>query len=78
MAGAAATLATYPADVMRTVLAAQGHPRVYHSLLDAARGGGLLNEKPSTDVEPPPPPPASVGNSPSAGVRHALISVECV
>ena len=31
-------MSTYPFDVMRTVLAAQGHPRVYNSLLGAARG----------------------------------------
>lgn len=37
-AGAAATVCTYPFDVMRTVLAAQGYPRVYNSLMDAARG----------------------------------------
>jgi len=37
-AGVAATVCTYPFDVIRTVLAAQGNPRVYHSLADAARG----------------------------------------
>ena len=38
IAGATATVATYPFDVMRTVLAAQGSPRVYASLADAAAG----------------------------------------
>ena len=37
-AGATATVATYPFDVMRTVLAAQGSPRVYHSLPAVAAG----------------------------------------
>ena len=38
IAGASATVCTYPFDVMRTVLAAQGSPRVYDSLQAAARG----------------------------------------
>ena len=38
VAGATATVVTYPFDVMRTVLAAQGSPRVYDSLQDAAAG----------------------------------------
>ena len=38
VAGATATVCTYPFDVMRTVLAAQGSPRVYESLAGAARG----------------------------------------
>ena len=38
VAGASATVCTYPFDVMRTVLAAQGSPRVYDSLAEAARG----------------------------------------
>ena len=38
IAGASATVCTYPFDVMRTVLAAQGSPRVYHSLAQAATG----------------------------------------
>ena len=38
IAGASATVCTYPFDVMRTVLAAQGSPRVYDSLAQAAAG----------------------------------------
>lgn len=38
IAGASATVCTYPFDVMRTVLAAQGSPRVYDSLAQAAFG----------------------------------------
>lgn len=38
VAGAAATVVTYPFDVMRTVLAAQGSPRVYNSLPEAFLG----------------------------------------
>ena len=38
VAGATATVVTYPFDVMRTVLAAQGSPRVYESLPAAAAG----------------------------------------
>lgn len=38
VAGATATVVTYPFDVMRTVLAAQGSPRVYDSLPAAAAG----------------------------------------
>ena len=37
-AGAAATVASYPFDLLRTTLAAQGEPKVYRSMLDAARG----------------------------------------
>ncbi|BDA46267.1 mitochondrial thiamine diphosphate carrier 1 [Coccomyxa sp. Obi] len=38
VAGSAATVASYPFDVLRTVLAAQGKPPVYRGMLDAARG----------------------------------------
>ena len=38
LAGATATMVTYPFDVMRTVLAAQGSPRVYDSLPQAFVG----------------------------------------
>ena len=38
IAGASATACTYPFDVVRTVLAAQGSPRVYDSLAHAAVG----------------------------------------
>ena len=38
LAGAAATVCTYPFDVLRTTLAAQGSPRVYDSLAAAATG----------------------------------------
>ena len=38
VAGSAATVATYPFDVIRTLLASQGHPKVYNTILDAARG----------------------------------------
>lgn len=38
MAGAAATIASYPFDILRTTLAAQGEPKVYHSMMEAARG----------------------------------------
>lgn len=38
MAGAAATIAAYPFDILRTTLAAQGEPKVYHSMMQAARG----------------------------------------
>eukprot|EP00884_Botryococcus_braunii_P003139 jgi/Botrbrau1/12826/Bobra.20_1s0016.1 len=37
-AGAAATIASYPFDLLRTTLAAQGEPKVYRGLGDAARG----------------------------------------
>ena len=35
MAGAAATMASYPFDLLRTTLAAQGEPPVYASMTDA-------------------------------------------
>lgn len=38
VAGAAGTVASYPFDFLRTTLAAQGEPRVYASMADAARG----------------------------------------
>ncbi|GLC38991.1 hypothetical protein PLESTB_001774000 [Pleodorina starrii] len=38
LAGAAATVASYPFDLLRTTLAAQGEPRVYRNMWDAARG----------------------------------------
>ncbi|GBF95826.1 hypothetical protein Rsub_08262 [Raphidocelis subcapitata] len=38
VAGAAATVASYPFDLLRTTLAAQGEPKVYRSMIDAARG----------------------------------------
>ena len=38
LAGSAATVATYPFDVIRTLLASQGHPKVYRGVLDAAAG----------------------------------------
>jgi solute carrier family 25 thiamine pyrophosphate transporter 19 len=38
VAGAAATMASYPFDLLRTTLAAQGEPPVYLSMTDA--GGG--------------------------------------
>jgi hypothetical protein len=38
LAGAAGTVASYPFDLLRTTLAAQGEPRVYSGMLDAARG----------------------------------------
>lgn len=37
MAGAAGTLASYPFDLLRTTLAAQGEPKVYNSMAAAAR-----------------------------------------
>ena len=37
-AGAAATLASYPFDLLRTVLASQGRPPQYSGMVDAARG----------------------------------------
>jgi solute carrier family 25 thiamine pyrophosphate transporter 19 len=37
-AGTAATVASYPFDLLRTTLAPQGEPRVYHGMLDAAKG----------------------------------------
>ncbi|KAL4421633.1 hypothetical protein ABPG75_010924 [Micractinium tetrahymenae] len=38
LAGAAATVASYPFDLLRTTLAAQGEPPVYATMTDAARG----------------------------------------
>ncbi|GFR40456.1 hypothetical protein Agub_g1014 [Astrephomene gubernaculifera] len=38
LAGAAATVASYPFDLLRTTLAAQGEPKVYGNMWDAARG----------------------------------------
>lgn len=38
MAGAAGTIASYPFDLLRTTLAAQGEPKVYSGMLEAARG----------------------------------------
>ncbi|EFJ40054.1 mitochondrial substrate carrier [Volvox carteri f. nagariensis] len=38
LAGAAATVASYPFDLLRTTLAAQGEPKVYRNMWDAARG----------------------------------------
>ncbi|GLI60057.1 hypothetical protein VaNZ11_001909 [Volvox africanus] len=38
LAGAAATVASYPFDLLRTTLAAQGEPQVYRNMWDAARG----------------------------------------
>ena len=37
-AGAAATLASYPFDLLRTVLASQGSPPLYRGMVDAATG----------------------------------------
>ena len=37
VAGSAATVVTYPFDVIRTLLASQGHPKVYKGILDAPR-----------------------------------------
>eukprot|EP00210_Caulerpa_lentillifera_P001525 g1463.t1 len=36
IAGAAATLSSYPFDLLRTTLAAQGEPKVYKGMMDAA------------------------------------------
>jgi solute carrier family 25 thiamine pyrophosphate transporter 19 len=38
LAGAAGTVASYPFDLLRTTLAAQGEPKVYAGMLDAAKG----------------------------------------
>lgn len=38
VAGAAGTVASYPFDLLRTTLAAQGEPRVYRGMSDAAKG----------------------------------------
>ncbi|KAG2497711.1 hypothetical protein HYH03_004448 [Edaphochlamys debaryana] len=38
LAGAAATLASYPFDLLRTTLAAQGEPKVYPNMWAAAKG----------------------------------------
>lgn len=37
LAGAAGTVVSYPFDLLRTTLAAQGIPKVYHGMSDAAR-----------------------------------------
>lgn len=37
LAGAAGTLASYPFDLLRTTMAAQGEPKVYFSMVHAAR-----------------------------------------
>eukprot|EP00891_Asterochloris_glomerata_P007435 jgi/Astpho2/7435/e_gw1.00114.101.1_t len=38
LAGAAATAASYPFDLLRTTLAVQGEPKVYRSMTEAAKG----------------------------------------
>ena len=38
LAGAAGTIASYPFDLLRTTLAAQGEPKVYAGMVEAARG----------------------------------------
>jgi hypothetical protein len=38
VAGAAATFASYPFDLLRTILASQGKPPVYKGMIDATRG----------------------------------------
>lgn len=38
IAGAAGTVASYPFDLLRTTLAAQGEPKVYNGMRDAVRG----------------------------------------
>ncbi|GAB4822585.1 hypothetical protein N2152v2_009631 [Parachlorella kessleri] len=38
LAGAAGTVASYPFDLLRTTLAAQGEPKVYADMTEAARG----------------------------------------
>eukprot|EP00892_Ulva_mutabilis_P005179 jgi/Ulvmu1/3032/UM015_0072.1 len=43
VAGAAATAASYPFDLLRTVLASQGHPPVYRGMADAA--GGIMRQR---------------------------------
>lgn len=40
LAGAAATVASYPFDLLRTTLAAQGEPPVYATMTDAGEGAG--------------------------------------
>lgn len=42
LAGAAGTMASYPFDLLRTTLAAQGEPKVYASMTEAA--GGILKQ----------------------------------
>ncbi|KAL6755561.1 mitochondrial substrate carrier protein [Haematococcus lacustris] len=37
LAGAAGTVASYPFDLLRTTMAAQGEPKVYRNLVDASR-----------------------------------------
>ena len=38
LAGAAGTIASYPFDLLRTTLAAQGEPKIYSGMRDAVRG----------------------------------------
>eukprot|EP00297_Palpitomonas_bilix_P009955 CAMPEP_0113875920 /NCGR_PEP_ID=MMETSP0780_2-20120614/5199_1 /TAXON_ID=652834 /ORGANISM="Palpitomonas bilix" /LENGTH=275 /DNA_ID=CAMNT_0000861941 /DNA_START=238 /DNA_END=1066 /DNA_ORIENTATION=+ /assembly_acc=CAM_ASM_000599 len=38
IAGGIATVLSYPFDIIRTTLAAQGEPKVYHGIVDASRG----------------------------------------
>lgn len=38
IAGAAGTIASYPFDLLRTTLAAQGEPKIYQGMRDAVRG----------------------------------------
>ena len=58
VAGVCGTVASYPFDLLRTTLAAQGEPRVYSNMFDAARGiikaggiGGLYRGLGVTVVE---------------------------
>lgn len=41
LAGAAATVASYPFDLLRTTMAAQGEPPVYATMTDAGAGLGV-------------------------------------
>lgn len=38
LAGAAGTIASYPFDLLRTTLAAQGEPKIYSGMMDAVKG----------------------------------------
>lgn len=74
-------MCTYPFDVMRTVLAAQGYPRVYNSLMDAARGivrdrgaGGLYAGVGVTLVEIIPASAIQFGTY--AALRAAALKME--